>query len=103
MLLNHSRALKTVPISAEISAREKSMAATIFAEVVKNLEIAKSILSQETPAIQIIDQSTLPLEKIKSNKIKLIILWGCFLSISYIFFTVFSKWIKNTVKENHPN
>ncbi len=44
------------------------MAATIFAEVVKNLEMSKTILNQETPVIQMVDQSSLPLPQKNQDK-----------------------------------
>ncbi|HAO06390.1 MAG TPA: hypothetical protein DCQ50_05230 [Chryseobacterium sp.] len=65
MLVDLNPALRTAPVAAEITTRDKTMIATIFAEVVKNLEIAKVALSQETPVVQIIDQSYLPLKKEK--------------------------------------
>lgn len=68
-LIDVNPALRTAPIVAEISTREKTMIGSIFSEVVKNLEISKTILSQEVPAIQIIDESTLPLEKKKLSKL----------------------------------
>ena len=40
-----------------------------FAEVVKNLELSKTLLNQETPVIQVVDQSTFPLEKEKPVKL----------------------------------
>jgi uncharacterized protein involved in exopolysaccharide biosynthesis len=63
------------------------MLATVYAEVVKNLELAKFTLSQETPVIQIVDESNLPLQKNKENKILTTILVAflfSFLLISYM-------------------
>ena len=97
VLVDVNPALKTAPITAEISSREKSMIATIFAEVVKNLEIAKSILSQETPAIQMVDQSTFPLEKVKASKAKAAILWGIMFVFLFTGYLLVSKWIKSQV------
>jgi hypothetical protein len=94
VLVDVNPALKTAPIVAEISTREKSMIGTIFAEVVKNLEIAKSILSQETPAIQMVDQSTFPLERVKASKLKALLLWGILFGMVYVFYLLASKWIK---------
>jgi hypothetical protein len=96
-LVDINPALKTAPIVAEISTREKSMIGTIFAEVVKNLEIAKSVLSQETPAIQLVDQSTFPLEKIKISKLKTMFTWGLFFSLLYITWILISRWIRQHV------
>lgn len=94
-LVDANPALKTAPIFAEISSREKSMIGTIFAEVVKNLEIAKSILSQETPAIQVVDQSTFPLEKIKVGKVKSSISWSLFFIFVYLVYIIISQWLKS--------
>ena len=95
VLVDVNPALKSAPIVAEISTREKGMIGTIFLEVVKNLEIAKSILSQETPAIQMVDQSTFPLERVKSSKLKTVLLWGTLFGIFYVLFLLVSKWIKS--------
>lgn len=45
-------------------------ASAIYAEVVKNLEIAKSSLQRETPLIQIIDEPVLPLPNDRLGKSK---------------------------------
>jgi hypothetical protein len=63
VLLDLNPANKIEGVNYEMSTREKNMVTTIFAEVVKNLEISKTLLSQETPTVQIIDRSYLPLEK----------------------------------------
>jgi hypothetical protein len=75
-LIDVNPALRMAPVSAEITARDKTMVATIFAEVTKNLEIAKVALSQETPTIQLVDQSSLPLKKEKVRKSFSIIIGG---------------------------
>ncbi|GAA0540108.1 hypothetical protein LX66_2299 [Chitinophaga japonensis] len=61
-------------IRAEEELRDKLILQTMYAEVVKNLEISKMAMAQETPVIQIVDTPILPL-KIK----KLGILKGIFL------------------------
>ena len=93
-LVDANPALRTAPIASEISSREKTMAATIFAEVVKNLELSKTILNQETPVIQLVDQSTLPLPKEKTSKLNSLISGGFlagFLAVAYLLAQV---WIK---------
>jgi len=87
-LVDMNPGVRTAPIEAEISNREKSMAATIFAEVVKNLELSKTLLSQETPVIQIVDQSRFPLQKEKPSKSKTLVLFsfiGVFIWINLLF------------------
>lgn len=63
LMLNLNPAEVDAQGSAEISQRDKIVLSTIYAELIKNLEISKTALVQETPTIQITDKSTLPLEK----------------------------------------
>jgi hypothetical protein len=94
-LVDANPALRTVPIASEISSREKTMAATIFAEVVKNLEMSKTILNQETPVIQMVDQSTLPLVKEKVSKLKSLFIGGFLAAFLFILFILGNKWIRS--------
>lgn len=59
-LLDMNPALKSMTVKSEISSRDKMVLGTLFSEVTKNLEVAKLILSQETPTIQIIDPVKVP-------------------------------------------
>lgn len=94
VLVDANPALKANTISSEISIREKTMAATIFAEVVKNLELSKTLLNQETPVIQVVDQSTFPLEKEKVSKLKSLIIGGFLAGFLMITYLMVSKWFK---------
>jgi hypothetical protein len=94
-LVDANPALKTNAISSEISTRDKTMAATIFAEVVKNLELSKTLLNQETPIIQIVDQSTFPLEKEKTSKLKSLILGAFLAGFLTVLYLIASKWLKS--------
>ena len=97
-LVDANPALRTAPIASEISSREKTMAATIFAEVVKNLEMSKTILNQETPVIQRVDQSTLPLPKEKVSKLKSLIMGGFLAAFLVILFLLGNKWLRSQLK-----
>jgi hypothetical protein len=97
-LVDANPALKSAPIVSEISSREKTMAATIFAEVVKNLEMSKTILNQETPIIQMVDQSTLPLPKEKVSKRKSIISGGFLAAFLIILFLLGNKWLRSQLR-----
>jgi len=55
-------------IISELTNRDKLMLNTVYGEVVKNLELAKFTLNQETPVIQIVDPTLLPLTKNKISK-----------------------------------
>ena len=93
-LVDANPALRTAPIASEISSREKTMAATIFAEVVKNLEISKTILNQETPVIQMVDQSTFPLPIEKVSKLKALVIGGIMGSFLFVLYLLAQKWIR---------
>lgn len=70
MLLDANPVFKKPEVTTEISSREKYMQATIYAEIVKNLEMSKTALIQETPTVQIVDEPTIPLKK---NHLKFLI------------------------------
>lgn len=68
LLLDANPVYAEQEVSAEISKRDKVMQSTIYAEIVKNLEISKTALIQETPTIQVVDEPELPL---KDNKTRI--------------------------------
>ncbi len=94
-LVDVNPALRMAPVAAEITARDKTMIATIFAEVVKNLEISKVALSQETPVVQMIDKSNLPLKKEKTSKLISILIGGLLSGLFLISFLLIRRWWKN--------
>ena len=61
LLLNANPVYAAPAVTAEISSRDKFVQSTIYAEIVKNLEISKTAMIQETPTVQIVDQPELPL------------------------------------------
>jgi hypothetical protein len=95
VLVDVNPALRTAPVSAEISTREKMMIATIFGEVVKNLEFAKFTLQQETPVIQVVDRSYLPLKKEKESKLKALLLGGILAGFLAICYLLAKRWWKS--------
>lgn len=96
-LIDANPALRSVPIAAEITTRDKTMAATIFAEVIKNLEISKTMLNQETPVIQMVDQSTLPLFKERVGKLKSLVLGGLIAGFLTVLFLVVRRFLKTLI------
>ena len=96
-LIDANPALRSVPIAAEITTRDKTMAATIFGEVIKNLEISKTMLNQETPVIQMVDQSTLPLFKEKVGKLKSLVLGGILAGFLTVLFLLGSRFLKSLI------
>jgi hypothetical protein len=62
-LIDINPAYSTQTVSAEISSRNKFIQSTIYGELVKNLEVSKTSLIQETPTFQIVDSPELPLKR----------------------------------------
>jgi hypothetical protein len=62
----------------EVNERDKIVLSGIFTETVKNLEASKTMLAQETPTVQIVDEPELPLKK-NHLKYSVAILGGIFL------------------------
>lgn len=60
-MLDINPGFKTATVATEIGTRDKTVIATLYAEVTKNLEASKLILSQQTPIIQILDKPAWPL------------------------------------------
>jgi hypothetical protein len=67
LLLNVNPADINAPVFSEISQRDKMVLTTIYAELMKNLEVSKAALIQETPTVQIVDQTGFPLERIETK------------------------------------
>lgn len=63
----------------------------ILGELVRNLEIAKMSLLQETPLIQVIDKPILPLEKTKLSKLISMIVGGIICGVLSILILWFRK------------
>jgi len=100
-LVDINPALRTAPIAAEISSRDKTIAATLYAEVVKNLELSKTLLNQETPVIEMVDQSSLPLEKVKVGKLMGLIIGGLIAGLLMVFYLLAARWLSHQI--NHTS
>lgn len=74
MNLNPARSMAGV--RTELVVRDKVVLQTMYAEVVKNLELSRMAMAQEIPIIQIVDTPILPLKKEKLSKSKGIVLGG---------------------------
>jgi hypothetical protein len=61
MLLDVNPVYAAPAVNAEMSARDKIIQGTIYADIVKNLEISKTSLIQETPTVQVVDEPEFPL------------------------------------------
>lgn len=86
---NLARQILRVPSSRKQVEVEANQA--ILTELVKNLEMAKISLRNETPLIQIIDEPVLPLGKERFSKVKAVLL-GSFFSGVFIIICLFFRW-----------
>ncbi|WP_160714464.1 lipopolysaccharide biosynthesis protein [Chitinophaga solisilvae] len=61
--LNQNPARRIASVKTELLTRDKMMLQTMYGEIVKNLELSKITMAQETPVIQVVDKPIFPLEK----------------------------------------
>jgi hypothetical protein len=95
-LLDLNPAYTSANANVEVKDRDKIVLATVFSETVKNLESSKTMLAQETPTVQIVDEPELPLKK---NKLKysIAILTGILLSgIIFSFYILLTRKTSKT-------
>jgi len=78
-LLDLNPAYTSANANVEIKDRDKIVLSTVFSETVKNLEASKTMLAQETPTVQIVDEPELPLKK-NRTKYSITILTGILIS-----------------------
>jgi hypothetical protein len=62
-LLDLNPAYTSANATVDIRERDKIILSTVFTETVKNLEASRTMLAQETPTVQIVDEPELPLKK----------------------------------------
>lgn len=74
--LNQNPVRNVARIGYEVASRDKMMLQTIYGEVIKNLELSKLSMAQETPVIEIVDHPIYPLKIIKFGRLKGLILGG---------------------------
>ncbi len=67
MLIDINPVFAAPGVNAEMSARDKIIQGTIYADIVKNLEISKTSLIQETPTVQVVDEPEFPLPDNESD------------------------------------
>lgn len=93
--LNPARAVVNVPRIK--SQTEAQMLGGEYAELAKNVEIAKMALLQETPLVQVIDRPILPLQKERLGKIKGILIGGFLAGVLLIIFLPIKKVLEQII------
>jgi len=84
---NANPLLSTLRVPSQRKQVDVQSSTAIYAEIVKNLELSKISLRQETPLIQVIDNPILPLTVEKASKIKDLLLGfiaGAFIALVYV-------------------
>jgi hypothetical protein len=86
-------------LSLKVPSQKKQVdlqsSSAIYAEIVKNLELAEISLRQETPLIQVIDEPLLPLTVEKPRKTRSLILGGILGGMCAILYLLFKRGFKN--------
>lgn len=97
VMLDVNPAYPTANVGLELKQRDKLVLQTIYAEIVKNLEISRTMLIQETPTFQIVDEPELPLKKNRTGYLISIIYGGLITGIAGALFLLLSrKQVKNS-------
>jgi hypothetical protein len=73
---------------------EIQVLSTMYGELLKNLELSRTLMAKEQPLIQLIDQPRLPLEKKKSSKLLTTIGGALLLSFLGIVTLLLKRWWK---------
>ncbi|RAJ85798.1 subunit length determinant protein [Chitinophaga dinghuensis] len=92
--LNMNPARRAAGVGAEVVTRDKVVLQTMYAEVVKNLELCRVTMAQEAPLIQIVDTPTLPLQTKKTGKAISIIVGGIIGGILITVYLIIRRIIK---------
>jgi hypothetical protein len=94
-LLDINPAYTTANADVEVKQRDKIVLGSIFSETVKNLEASKTMLAQETPTVQIVDEPELPLKK---NKLKYYVAISAGILLFAIMFSFYVLLTRKKVK-----
>ena len=73
-VLNANEAFRQATVPAELSQRDRVLNNTLYAEVVKNLEMARLTLASQTPVMQLLDTPVYPLVDKRKSLFKLLVM-----------------------------
>lgn len=91
VMLDANPAYATLGVGAELQERDKRVLQTIYSEIIKNLEVSRTMLMQETPTFQIVDEPEMPLKKNRMRYATGIIIGGLFAGIFFCLFLIISR------------
>ena len=95
--------IKSAIVPVEIATRDKTVLATLYAEVTKNLEASKLLLSQQTPVIQLLDRPGYLLEDNKKSLFflfffSLLVSGFVYIAGAFLLF-IFSRWSNKNIHQ----
>lgn len=85
-VLDANTAFKVNAVPAEVSQRERMVAYTIYSEVVKNLEVSRMAVANQTPVMQVLDMAKYPLKDHKKSLLNLLLIGA---GVGLLLFSVF--------------
>lgn len=91
VMLDANPAYATLGVGAELQERDKRVLQTIYSEIIKNLEVSRSMLMQETPTFQIVDEPEMPLIKNKMRFTTGIFMGGLILGTLFCIFLLIKR------------
>lgn len=97
-VLDANIAFKTTAVPTEIYGREKMLVFTLYTEVIKNLELAKMALTNQTPIMQKLDSPRYPLKNLNKEWWKWVII-GFVAGLGIAFFILFYAYPGDTNKK----
>jgi len=92
---NANPLLSSLKVPSQKKQVDLQSSSAIYAEIVKNLELAKISLRQETPLIQVIDEPLLPLTVEKPHKLRSLVLGGILGGICALLYLTIKKGFQN--------
>ncbi|MDR3654037.1 MAG: hypothetical protein P4L34_13840 [Paludibacter sp.] len=97
--VNINQALQYAAVPKIKQENNAQLYATVYGEVLKNLETLKLDLARETPIVQIIDTPRYPLDKVRLGKAKAMALGGILGGFMIAFYLLGGLFLKNVLKE----
>lgn len=91
---NANLARMVARVKVERTRKNLELLNLMYAEVMKNLEIAKFSLENQTPLLQMVDRPTYPLKVEKKSKIKMGLLFGLIGGVLYFGFSFLALSLK---------
>jgi hypothetical protein len=86
-VLNANEAFRQATVPAELSQRDRVLNNTLYAEVVKNLEMARLTLASQTPVMQLLDTPVYPLVDKRKSLFKLLVMGLAAATVLFIVLT----------------